>query len=55
MPRPFATAKYSHIQYFMFMFILVVANALKLQTRLNDDLVFETFRRSSNVAHNFGP
>ena len=33
MPRPFATAKYSHIQYFMFMFILVVANALKLQTR----------------------
>ena len=39
-PRHFATARYSHIQYFMFMFILVVDNALKLQTCFERRLSF---------------
>ena len=39
-PRPFATAKYSHIQYVMFMFILVVDNSLKLQTCFERRLSF---------------
>ena len=39
-PDLFATAKYSHIQYFMFKVILVVANALKLQTCFERRLSF---------------